>query len=517
MMTMKWRSVALALVCTVGAPGFGLLAQSSDEDVARRQLESGRSFLKQGNYPEALKDFRAVAETHGSSSVADDALLEIAKYYFEVAEDYPAAATAVDDILKKYATSNSAPDAYVIAGRLALTKGHQPADLDAAIANFDRVARLFPSSAAVPNALEQLGEASAYGNKYDDALSYLGRVEAEYPTTMAAADAYLMESRVLVARGDATAAMEELQQVRNRWPSSPQAAAALARNSILYRLYVRAKGGVAYAQAADSVGPAKIENFVDLALTPKGALYFATETGVTAVQPPDAPKPPAVSRPRALMVETGGSLAVLEPSLLHPSAGDAFSLPVLRTGGYLEALNKAMAAAQLSNGDWVVADESEKFLHRYSRAGKYGNVFSSTRLSRFAVDGADEVVGIDKDQKSITVLDSSGKTIARIPFKGTGYELQSPEDVAFDAFGHLYVLDHTAIAVFSPFGAEPAAPAAGARPAAAASGPSYHLLTYYSEPDKAPGALHKATAFAVDRAGTVYVYDDRAQRILVYR
>jgi len=276
MRTMKWRSVALALVCTVAAPGLGLLAQSSDEDVARRQLESGRSFLKQGNYSEALKDFRAVAETHATSSVADDALLEIARYYFEVAEDFPATATAVDEILKKYATSNSAPDAYVISGRLALTKGHQQADLDAAVANFDRVIRLFPSSSAVPSALEQLGEASAFGNKLDDALSYLGRVEAEYPTTPAAADAYLMESRVLVARGDATAAMEELQQVRNRWPSSPQAVSALARTSVLYRLYLKAKSGPAYSQAADPVGPTKIENFVGMALTPKGALYFAT-------------------------------------------------------------------------------------------------------------------------------------------------------------------------------------------------------------------------------------------------
>jgi outer membrane protein assembly factor BamD len=520
MTTITGRSVALALVCTLAAPGLRLLAQSSEEDVARRQLESGRSFLKQGNYTEALKDFRAVAETHASSSVADDALLEIAKYYFEIAEDYPAAATAVDEILKKYATSNSAPDAYVISGRLALAKSHQGADLDAAVANFDRVTRLFPTSTAVPSALEQLGEASAFSSKYDESLAYLGRVEAEYPTTSAAADAYLMESRVLVARGDAVAAMEELQQVRNRFPGSPQAAAALARTSILYRLYVKAKSGLAYAQAADSVGPPKIENLVGLALTPKGALYFATETGISVVQPPDAPKPPAATRPRALMVETTGGIAVLEQSLLHPSTGEGFALPVLRAGGYLEALNKASAAAQLSNGDWVVSDESEKFLHRYSRVGKYGNVFSSTRLSKLAVNGTDEVAGIDKDGHSVTVLDSSGKTITKIPFKGAGYELQNPEDVAFDAFGHLYVLDHTGIAVFSPF-AEPAAPTAPtARPAAAAPtavGAAYHLLTYYSEPDKAPGALHKATAFAIDRAGTVYVYDDRAQRILVYR
>lgn len=504
---------ALGLLVVLGS---SLAAQSSDEEVARRQLESGRSFLRQGNYVEALKDFRAVAETHATSSVADDALLEIARYYFEVAEDYAAAAAAVDDILKKYATSNSAPDAYVIAGQLALAKSHQPADLEAATANFDRVIRLFPESGAVPKALELLGEASAFGGKYDDALGYFGRVESEYSTTSAAADAYVAESRVLVARADPTAAMEELQEVRNRWPASPQAATALARTTVLYRLYVRARGGApAYALASDSVGPGKIENFVGLALTPKGALYLGTESGVSAVFPADAPKPPAVIRPRALVIDAAGSLTVLEQAMLHPATGDPFSLPVLRPNGVTEALNKISTAAQLSNGDWVVGDENEKSLQRYSRVGKYLNIFSTSRLSRVATDGLDDIAGLDRDQKAITLLDASGKPTGHIPYKGAGYEIQNPEDLTFDAFGHLYVLDHSAVFVFSPFPA--AAEATGPKAAPAPVGVSYRLLTTYTEPDKSPGAFRKALGFAIDRAGTMYLYDDHAQRILVYR
>jgi TolA-binding protein len=515
-MTMRWwQGVTVVLVVLLGT---SLVAQSADEEVARRQLESGRSFMRQGNYAEALKDFRAVADTHASSSVADDALLEIAKYYFEIAEDYVSAATAVDDILKKYATSNSAPDAYVIAGRLALARSHQSVDLDAAAANFDRVIRLFPSSSAVPSALEQLGETSAFGGKFDDALSYLGRVEAEYPTTMASADAYLAESRVLVARGDATAAMEELQQVCNRWPTSAQAAKAVAGTTVLYRLYIRTHGGgAAYALTPDSVGPAKIENFVGLAMTPKGALYLATETGVTAVLPPDAPKPPAVTRPRALAIDTTGNLTVLEPAMLHPSTGDPFSFPVLRSNGMTEALNKVAGAVELSNGDWVIADDGEKYLHRYSRVGKYGNVFSTARFSKMAVNSLDEVAGLDRDQHAVTFLDLTGKPIGHVPFKAANYEIQNPEDLAFDVFGHLYVLDHAAVFVFSPYPA--AADAAAPKPAAAtaAGGTTYRLLTTYTEPEKSPGAFHKATGFALDRAGTMYLYDDRAQRILVYR
>jgi len=52
----RWLWIAVALVPL----GAGVVAQSvsSDEDVARRQLESGRAFARQNNYAEALKDFR---------------------------------------------------------------------------------------------------------------------------------------------------------------------------------------------------------------------------------------------------------------------------------------------------------------------------------------------------------------------------------------------------------------------------------------------------------------------------
>ena len=59
----------------VGAAAIGLRAQANVEDQARRQLESGREFYRNGRYIEALKDFQTVAEGYPTSSVADDALL----------------------------------------------------------------------------------------------------------------------------------------------------------------------------------------------------------------------------------------------------------------------------------------------------------------------------------------------------------------------------------------------------------------------------------------------------------
>jgi Flp pilus assembly protein TadD len=88
-MSVKTRDRFLLAAASIFACVSFPLAQSagSDEEVARRQLESGRSFIRQGNFTEALKDFRAVADTHGTSSVADNALLEIARYYLDTAGD----------------------------------------------------------------------------------------------------------------------------------------------------------------------------------------------------------------------------------------------------------------------------------------------------------------------------------------------------------------------------------------------------------------------------------------------
>jgi hypothetical protein len=73
--------------------------------------------------------------------------------------------------------------------------------------------------------------------------------------------------------------------------------------------------------------------------------------------------------------------------------------------------------------------------------------------------------------------------------------------------------------VFSPYaGASAPAPAAGApKPAKNAVENPYHLLTFFTEADKAPGAFRKATAFVVDASGGVFLYDENAKRIMVYR
>jgi outer membrane protein assembly factor BamD (BamD/ComL family) len=275
------RRLILAGACLIAIVGSaGALAQSAEETVARGRLESGRNFARQGNYEEALADFRAVAESHATTSVADDALLEIARYYFDIAGDMDQAEAAVQAIITSYPTSDSAPAAFVMAGRLAMGRGRDAEHLNAALAHFERLVTVFPTSTAVPAALALAGEAHYYAGRLDEALASLSRVTAEYPADPAAAEAYLFSGQVLLAMSDPILAMEELQQVRNRWPDLPAADAALARITLLHRLYVRGANGAAYVPVPETVGPARLENVRAVVATAAGAVYAVSERGV---------------------------------------------------------------------------------------------------------------------------------------------------------------------------------------------------------------------------------------------
>ena len=157
-------------------------------------------------------------------------------------------------------------------------------------------------------------------------------------------------------------------------------------------------------------------------------------------------------------------------------------------------LQDVTSAVRLSNGDLLVADRELRSVARFDGTGKFLNNFAVTRVSRLAVGGNDEVAMLDAESRSISVSDRAGKVVVRIPAKGPNYVLESPSDLAFDVFQHLYVLDKTKVLIFSPSG---------------------KLVTTFT-PD-GPTALRSATAMALDAAARLYIYDDSQQRVLVYQ
>jgi TolA-binding protein len=165
------KRLSLRIVLTlVAALGVTAGAQQNNEEFARRQFDSGMNFLQNHRYTEAMKDLQAVVDSFATSTVADNALLQIAQYQLENAHDLEASQAAVDKLLKDYPDTDSAPMAHVVSGRIAFTKGHTAGDLDAALASFERVPRLFPGNDAVAAAGFYAGETLRSARRDVDAL-----------------------------------------------------------------------------------------------------------------------------------------------------------------------------------------------------------------------------------------------------------------------------------------------------------------------------------------------------------
>jgi hypothetical protein len=169
----------------------------------------------------------------------------------------------------------------------------------------------------------------------------------------------------------------------------------------------------------------------------------------------------------------------------------------------------------LSTGHWLIMDGDQRAIQRFARDGSHVGAFAAARVSRMAVSLTDEVAALSRDEREIVLFTADGQPAGRIPLRTTGYDLRNAVDLAYDEFGHLYVLSREALAVFSPYPA-PASGASGTVPAAASPTRTYRQLTVFAA-ERTAGGFDRAVAFVIDPAGGALIYDDRAQRILVYR
>jgi TolA-binding protein len=491
-------AASLGLAATLVAQGGG----SRDEEFARRQYESGLTFLQNKKYTEALKDFQVVIDSFPKSSVADDALMQIAMYQLDVAHNIAAAQAANEKLLKEYPDADSAPMGYVMAGRLTMAKGRTSSDVDTALASFERVPRLFPGSEAVAAAGFYAGDTLRLARRNDEALDRFRRVTMEFPRSIWAVRAALAQTACLVQAERPTRAFDDLQRVRQQFPNTPEAATAMNYNTILYRLYVRPPAQPPYAFSGKYVGSetAKYKDVVGVQFDETGHLLLGYKQGIAIFDGKAAVvKTVAAEEPSAFFIDERGRIVIARRDTLIPEGGAAqiISVPASASGKVHQA-EEIPSAVALANGDRLIADRKGKTVIRFSSAGNFISNFASVNAERLAMDRLEDIAMIDRDSKSVVIVDRDGKALGKIPQKGTGYEFDNPVDLTFDPLGHLYVLDRSRASIY-------------------VFGPKNRLIATVTVPEKEPGAFTKAEAFALDGAGRIYVFDDRSQRIQVYQ
>lgn len=488
--------VTLALAATLQAQA----PTTRDEDFARRQYDSGLSFMRDRQYSEALKDFRAVADGFPRSTVADDALLQIAQYQLEVARDIPAAQTTVDALLKGYPDGDSAPMGYVVAGRLTIAQSRAAADVEAALASFERVPRLFPTSDAVPAALYFAGDTLRVARRAEEALDRFRRVTAEYPRSIWSARATLASGQSLVQSGRVPRAFEEIQRIRRQFPGSPEASTALDFNTILYRLYIRPPDQPAYGFSGRFVGTAnsRFRDVVGLETDDRGQVLIGHRAGVSIFDPKGTMvREVASDGPSAFYRDEMGRVAVARGAVLHAEGGEPATIQAPDRENRFHLVDEMPSVGVLSTGERLVVDRKGQTVIRLSTSGQFVAHFAQINAERLTISDTDDVAILDRD-RNITITDRDGATLGRIPRRGTGYQFEAPADLAFDAVGHLYVLDRESAAVYI-------------------FGPGQRLLATITAPGREAGSLQRPRALAIDGAGRLYVYDESSQRIQVYQ
>jgi TolA-binding protein len=494
----RLKQATLALGVLLVSSSATPQGQASD-DLARRQYESGRTFVQNGRFTEALKDFQSVVDAFPQSSYADDALLDVATYQLEIARDYTLAQGAVDRLLKDYPGSDSAPMAYVLTGRLTVAKSRTPASVDTALASFERVPRLFPSSQAVAAARFYTGDTLRQMNRTADALPHFRGVIVDYPRTVWAARAELALAPYMIASGRATQAFAGLQRIREWFPAGAEATTALNFNTILYRLYLRKP--VSHAFSGRFIGTEKdrFRDVTGVSVEPSGRVLLGHKQGVTIFDPAGTVVRTVASPDPSAFFADGERIVVIRDGILLPEKAAPIAVSVT-SGSSPRQLEDIPAVITLGGGDRLAIDRKGKAVVRLSAAGKYVTNFVTVNAERLARNDFDEVAMIDRDSKGIVIADRDGKIINRIAAKGTGYQFEDPADLAFDGLGHLYVLDgrKAAIYVFSP-------------------GPKSALLGTIVSAGKEVGALQKPRALAIDAAGRLFVFDESSQRIQVYQ
>jgi TolA-binding protein len=487
------------LILVLALTSQARFAAQGSEDLARRQYESGRSFIQNGRYTEALKDFQAVVDSFPQSAVADDALLDIALYHLDVARDNAAAQAAADRLLKDFPASDSAPMAYVLVGRLITAKSRAAADVDTALASYERVPRLFPSSPAVAAARFYTGDTLRLVRRTDDALQNFRRVSLEYPRSIWAARADLAAAANLVDSDRATQAFGRLQRIRQQFPDSPEAITALNLNTILYRLYLRKPA--AYAFAGRFIGGEKdrFRDVIGLSVDESSRILLGHKQGVTIFDAKGTlVRTVAALEPSAFFTDGRDRIVVARADVLAAEKGAPVLVAVPVPGKVPRQIEEMAAVITMSGGDRLIADRKGKVVVRASPTGKWISNFASLNAERLARNEFDDVAIIDRDTRSVVIVDRDGKPLSRIAAKGANYQFDDPADIAFDALGHLYVLDGRKAVIY-------------------VFGPKNRLVATIASTMKGPGALVKPRAMALDRAGRLYVYDESSQRIQVYQ
>jgi len=484
----------------------GITSESKQVDIARgcAVYDQGVAFMGEEKYEDALKSFKTVVDSCGQIGTQAQALLQSGLIYFRMHRFAEARRIATAITSAPYLETPSAPDGYILAGRIELAESR---NFDAALNQFRRVSPdIAPSISTSAEAQYLAGETLRMAHRTEEALRKYQEVTLRYPGTSWKARALIGSASCYVRLGDVISAMEALQRViRDSPPGAGEPVLALKRNTILHRLEMR--GPLQSAQPVmvlagkykDGAGFALDANGRVILGYREGLATFSSETGQQVGAPVRLGS--GDSSANGVGFAPGGFRALARDHFLVLDKSPAYEFwpGIPQTDGKSEAL-EILSFVTDWKGEWLISDRKTEAIHRFSAAGDkhLGSFVNNVQARRMILNDIDDLAVVDDRSKGINLYGREGSPAGGIQRRGRGYEWDNAADIAFDGIGNLYVLD-------------------GSKAVVHVFDPRLAFKTTIQLASKKETPLRKAFALAVDESGRIFVLDRDGQQVFVYQ
>ncbi len=209
----------------------------AQEDLGKKYYESAITFMKAKNYPQAIDDLLSIIKNLPESPYADEALLELGKYYLEIEKNEKKAKEYFTMLKEKYVKTENGPAGYYYLGDINLVFGSTPEQLRDAYANFERVPLLFPHSKWVQPSLYKAGITLRLFGQPLNSIAILNQSIEKFPNTEFTELSKLELALSFLSLNKSTTALRILQEVLDNSPSPSIKNKAMDYLSYAYRYH----------------------------------------------------------------------------------------------------------------------------------------------------------------------------------------------------------------------------------------------------------------------------------------
>jgi TolA-binding protein len=392
------------------------LVQGQDVELAERLYRSGERAYSSKSYKEALDTWGQLLQSDPKSEFAPRALLRLARHQMEVERKPEAAMPYLDRLRTEYIQFPEAAEGLFLRGTLLAQQARRPGELNAAMAEFNRVLDLFPDVSTRGEARFHLGKAWRDQGQWGRALQQFIEAFRLHPGSAVAPRAMLEAAETLDLMGDLPGCLQMLQRLRIEAPQSPEAQEAAWQMAL--RVKHRLQKPPLRSEGPWPSGRTKwLKTPTLLATMPDGDLLifqsdldraFHLHGNELAQQGPPAPGT------RALFSSPAGAVWLLTKNGLLRE--DAATIQPLGNLG-------SISGAALDRwGNLWVADGKTPAITLFPAEGASRTVASPTASALAPLTTGGVVIAADADRK-LLFLDADGQPRIVVPY---GKELPTP-------------------------------------------------------------------------------------------